>query len=100
MYKAWGPIIEARNADTTPDPDPTSRHISTLKKQNKINEYSRIKIYITENDAQSTFNVYFSSITHLQIYGNTKEIYKHTNFWQPLCAHVILFNSELFGVCN
>lgn len=33
MYKAEGPSTEARNADTTPEPLPTSKHTLGLKTQ-------------------------------------------------------------------
>ena len=54
IYKAWGPITEARNADTTPDPEPTSRHISTLKKQNKINISIVVLKYTSLNITHAT----------------------------------------------
>lgn len=47
--------MEARNVDTTPDPDPTSRHSSTLNKI-KLHYYSCSKTHITENNSHTIFN--------------------------------------------
>lgn len=42
-YKAEGPITDARNADTTPEPLPTSRHTAGLY-ADKENDYNISKL--------------------------------------------------------
>lgn len=42
MYKAEGPTIDARNADTTPEPLPTSKHTHGLI--NSKEKYTDYKI--------------------------------------------------------
>lgn len=46
-YKADGPITDARNADTTPEPLPTSRHTAGLhaEKENWFNKSTQLHKY-------------------------------------------------------
>lgn len=46
-YKAEGPITDARNADTTPEPLPTSRHTAGLhaEKENWFNKSTQLHKY-------------------------------------------------------
>lgn len=55
-YKAEGPITDARNADTTPEPLPTSRHTAELyaEKENYLNMSTLLHKY------------YYIFKTHLQ----------------------------------